>query len=801
MEQASHPALARFLEARSAAAGRASLGIPALAASPPPEGVPTTGEAPLGRGAALSAHLTEHLDAAVAELAEGVGGVAVVAVGGYGRGELARHSDVDLMVLVGAGTEDRAVRMLYPLWDASLKVGHSVRSVGDTVAAAKENVETYTSLLDARLVAGDEALFEAFLSTRRKLVRGSRSWLRDQLAALWAERVRTEPWQLLAVDVKTSRGGLRGLHALHWLAAADGIAADAPERPRSAVLDEAHEALTLTRHAVHALVDRPNDTYRPEYAREVADWLGVDAFEWGRALYRHMRVVDAAVCAAFADGAPSEAPRRRWWPRRARSAAAPAHEPSALGALQATLEGIAPGGSLEPVGAPSWLALLPEWETLRARPHIAPFHIHPVDVHAARTVAEARWVMAQDEFGARTPEVATALGRPDEVLLAALLHDIGKGHAGVEHPAAGAVIAERFGARAGLGAAATQRLVAAVRHHLLLPAVATRRDIADPEVIHETAEAVGDLDTLRLLYVLSVADARASGPNVWNQWKAQLMRALFDRVSAVLDARASDVPRESAPSVEAVAEALAGRVPPEVVRAHLAGLDATYLLSTPPERVADHIDLIEEAARAEGRTAARREALGEIDRVTLVSPDRPGLLQDVAGTLAGFNASMLGGVAYTRADGVAIQVWHVGDALNNGGSGIDDRRWARILDALPRAARRQFDIEERLAEVRRSYPQPPRRADIETKVHLDNRASRDYSVLEVSAPDRRGLLYAVTKALHDLRIDIHLAKVDTIGPEVFDAFYIRRESGARIEEPDEAARLIARIEGVLAALD
>ena len=784
-EQASVPALARFLEARSAVAERASLALPDLH-----EGA---------RGAAISAYLIDCLDDAIVELARGSSGIAVVAVGGYGRRELARHSDVDLMLLVEPGgpreVEERAVRMLYPLWDASLKVGHSVRTAAETVEMAKANIETYTSLLDARLLIGDADLYQSFLDARRKLVSASRPWLRDQLAALRAARIHAEPWQLLAVDVKNSRGGLRGLHALHWLAAADAIAEGRDEHPRADELTEAHETLTLTRHAVHALSDRPNDVYRPEYAREVGDWLGVDSFAWGRTLYAQMRTIDAAIAEALTS---TPRTRRRWWSRQAAPAAseAPADR-STLAALRASLEGVSSERLLEPIGQPAWLAtLLPEWEALRARPHVAPFHIHPVDVHVARTVAEARHVMSTDEFGAGTPAVASSFGRPEEFLLAALLHDIGKGHAGVEHPAAGAVIAERFATRAGLGALVAQRLVAAVRHHLLLPAVATRRDIADAEVIRETAEAVGDLDTLRLLYVLSVADARASGPNVWNQWKAQLMRALFDRVSAVLEQRSS------APSPDAVAEALTGRFPPEVVRAHLAGLDATYLLSTPPETVGDQIALIEQAETAEGLSAARRETLGEIDRVTLVTPDRPGLLQDIAGTLAGFNASMLGGVAYTRADGIAIQVWHVGDALNpTGRAGIDDRRWSRILDALPRAASGSFDIEERLAEVRRSYPQPPRRADIETKVSIDNAASREYSVLEVSAPDRRGLLYAVTKALHDLRIDIHLAKVDTIGPEVFDAFYIRRENGARIEEPDEVDRLVARIEGVLAELE
>lgn len=758
-----------------------------------PGGPPATGDQ-------ICRDLTALLDAALVELVAQAppledGAIALVALGGYGRGELARHSDVDVMLVV-EGHAEHALRLLYPLWDVGLKVGHSVRTIAQVTESARANVETFTSILDARFIAGDHRLFDAVLSDRRRLAGRLRGWLRSELATRRAQARDAAPWQTLAVDLKSGRGGLRDLHALHWLAAADAIADGTAEPPPPAPLLEARERLLRTRHAVHACADRPTDVFRPETADPVCAWLGVDPFQWAHALYAAQRTIDQAARNAFA--APPVSASRRWLPWRRHNpapntipdtAAMPAVA-SDLEALVETLRSITPV-ALEPLGRPPWLErLLPEWEGLRARPHVAPFHIHPVDVHTIRTVVEARTVMAEDEFRAGTPEVARAFGRPDEVLIAAMLHDIGKPLAGARHPEAGAVIAERFATRAGLGPEEAARLVGAVRHHLLLPAVATRRDIADAQVIAETAETVGDLQLLRLLYVLAVADARASGPNVWNQWKAQLMRALFDRVSAVLDAAG---PPSTTAREEAVVAALAARFPADVVRSHLRGLEAGYLISTPPSTIGDHIALIEEAAEG---VAVRRERLGEIDRLTLVAPDRTGLLQDIAGTLAGFSVNVLGGVAYTRTDGVAIEVWHVSDAL---GVGIDDRRWERVLAALPAAARGEFDIEQRLAEARR-YPQPPRRNDIPTTVNVENRASRDYSILEISAPDRRGVLYAVTRALRDMRIDIHIAKVDTIGPQIFDAFYIQRENGSRIEEPDEVQRLQRRIEEVLEAL-
>lgn len=771
----SHPALAPFLER-----------------------VALTDPGPVGEAGLARCRLTsDALDRALTELAaETTTDFAVVAVGGYGRREQSRHSDVDLMLLVPrGGNEANATRLLYPLWDAGLKVGHSVRTVGEIPLAA-EHIETFTALLDARFVAGDAALFgelEVALSRlassrRRRLLAG----LRERHQALQ----RAEPWQVQATNVKTSRGGLRQLQFIHWLARAEQRTEADVGPTLTPDLEVIRERLLATRQAIHALAERPGDTLRDDLAPRVAAWLGETPLDSARALYLAMREVDSAASVAL-DARPGG---RRWWQLWHRSAGAaasgPAEDPTDLDALRDALRRVADETmtvELDPLPRADWLErLIPEWETLRARRHVAPFHTHPIDTHLLRTVAEAAYLADHDGDGTGTVEVARALGDRDELLLAAFLHDVGKGRE-EEHSTAGAVIAERFCARAGLDAARTQRLVTVVEQHLLLPSVATRRDIADPRVISEVAEAVGTPRILHLLYLVAIADSRATGPEVWSAWKAQLMRSLYERVLAVL-VEVGAQPLDTGRSLERAQAALADRFSPAEVAAHASQIEPGYLLSTPAETIGDHMTLVSEA-RSQG-VGIRRDQLEGIDRLTIVSEDRPGLLQSLAGALAAHQASVLGGVAYTRDDGIAIEVWHVGDAL---GHEIDERRWTRILEAIPQVLGGSFPLDERIVQMRRTYPAPPR--TIEPTVHVENAASDAYSVLEVTAQDRPGLLHAITRVLHELGIDIHLAKVDTLGPEVFDAFYIQRENGRRIEGPDEIERLEGRVLDAIAALE
>ncbi len=791
------PAMQPFLEARSAVAGRAFARPPGSA------------------GLALCHELSDALDESLRALAAALPpeGIAIVAVGSSGRREQCRHSDIDLMLLFDRQPERWVSEaMLYPLWDSGLQVGHSVRTLRQVGAAARENVQTFTSLLDARLVAGDEALFERFRRRWRKTVRGGRGWMRAELAAAYEATLAREPWQLQEPDLKTSRGGLRSLQTTLWLAATEAIAEGGDPPELAPELADAREVLLATRNALHSLDDRANDRLRRDLLDEVSERLGVGRTDWSRRVSATVRAVDAATAAALRAAAASSSGRRwsGWLPRRSAAAedgrrpdGAPAEDGRGdLDRLLAALRGAGPGGPLDPLPRSGWLErLLPEWEVLRNQPHVAPFHVHPVDVHSWRTVTEAiRLAEGDEESGA--PEPVAELEDRDELLVAALLHDIGKGHEG-SHSEVGAVIAERFADRAGLGDETAGLLAATVRHHLLLPMVATRRDIADERVIRDVAEQVGDVRTLNLLYLVSVADARGCGSDIWNAWTAQLMRSLYMRVREAL----SDVSLRTAVARRrrAAIQGLSGWVAPQSVERHLEQLPVNYLLSMEPLAIGRHIELIAGGVLDSSRSGRRgpltpmlhHDRIGSIDRLTIVTADQPGILQAVSGTLTVHNVNVLGGTAFTRNDGVAVDVMHLADAR---GREIDERRWERIIEAVPSALAGEFPIEQRLAETRDAYRgEPP--APIPTSVTVDNTGSADYSILEIRAADRLGLLYAITSVLHEVGLDIHMAKVNTLGHEIVDAFYVRRANGRRIEDDDEIGRLAAHVTDAVHALD
>jgi [protein-PII] uridylyltransferase len=438
---------------------------------------------------------------------------------------------------------------------------------------------------------------------------------------------------------------------------------------------------------------------------------------------------------------------------------------------------------------------LPEWGRVRGLPQYAPFHLHPVDSHLWRTVEETLAIARRDSPEPPLAGVAAELDSIDDALLAALLHDIGKGWPG-DHSTVGAQLARAFCRRAQFGPRTTATVSRAIAQHLLLPNIATRRDLDDPAVIRDVADAVTDGRTLRVLYLLSVADARATGPAVWSPWKGSLLRALYERTDDELRRRERAVqpprpPFDPAPLIEATRSVASEAV----VRQHLATMPPGYPDAWTLAELVQHIRLMWPApAGDEVRLEVGRG--GPADDLTLALEDRPGLLAITSGVLALQNISVLGGRFATRSDGVALQALHVVDAL---GRGIDEERWDRVRRDIPRVLRGEMGLEAALREKAQSYrwQEPPRRR-IAPRVLVDARSSDRATLVEVHAEDRVGLLHAVTHALFAQGLDINVAKVDTLGREVVDVFYVRDLAG----HPPRDPAAVARIEqAVLAALD
>jgi [protein-PII] uridylyltransferase len=801
--------------------------------------------APDDSGLALCHSLVAALDAALRSAFPAHSGeFALVAIGGYGRRELCLYSDIDLMLLYRGWLPPGIVdTVFYPLWDAGLKVGHAVRTVPEAVKSADERLETLTSLLDHRLVAGSPELVDRLSKDLAKLLKRRLPRVREELRTAERQRRNSERFQLLETDLKGGRGGLRTLQRERWLRRAEALAG-VPQAAESCsdAVDAAHEVLLRSRNALHAAAGRASDTWLFDLQEPACRWLGSDVDVWAPLLYGALRDIDHAAeefweVTAPVKGEKSSGRLSGLVPRR-RNALSVEREPPVAGqsvfayaagispldispprlpAVAATAIGGAPGPSwtaedrqglvsllrsgergyriFDALDRLGWIErALPEWRHVRGAPQHVPFHENPVDTHLWRTVIEAIALAEGRTDDPWAAGIAIDLGGLDELLLASLLHDIGKGWPG-DHAETGAAAATAFCQRAHFGLEATLTVATSVRHHLLLPTIATRRDIADARVIEDVADRAGRARTLRILYLLSVADSRATGPTVWNPWKASLIRSLFAAALEVLEMRAGASPLSTsrAAARSMVLEAAEGRVAHAAVAAHIDGMAPGYLQSFGAADVIRHIELIDKTSKSD---AARLDVRGEGDAYDLVvtTPDRPGLIAMVSGVLALHNLSVLDGRFFTREDGVALQALHVVDALGNA---VTEDRWRRVQTDLERALRGDLPLEQRLREKIHAYRGRRRRAQ-EAEVRFVREASDEYTVVEVHAADRVGLLYAIAGTLFALCLDIHLAKIDTQGTSVVDVFYLRDLTGAPLRD---AAKLEELRMGLLAAVE
>jgi [protein-PII] uridylyltransferase len=371
-----------------------------------------------------------------------------------------------------------------------------------------------------------------------------------------------------------------------------------------------------------------------------------------------------------------------------------------------------------------WTRVLPEWEPTRSRPQRNAYHTYTVDRHLVEAAVGAA-------------ALAGRVDRPDLLVIGTLLHDIGKGRPG-DHTVVGMELVSDIGRRMGYPPADVATLVSMVQHHLLLPDVATRRDLDDPGTIEQVAKAVGDVPTLRLLAALTEGDSLATGPAAWGSWKAQLVLDLVERTVHVLEGGSlADVPRDEFPTAE-------------------------------------HLRLM----------AAGAPSLdGRDDTLTVITPDRPGVFARVAGVLALHGLGVLDANAFsaepgTPGAGMALARFRVESTF---GPIVP---WDRVVRDLEAAFAGRLALTARLHERARTYASRRSTAatPVRTGVAFDNRASRVATVVDVLAPDSVGLLHRIAKALTELELDIRSAKVSTLGPQVIDAFYVRTAAGAKLDD-------------------
>jgi [protein-PII] uridylyltransferase len=655
---------------------------------------------------------------------------------------------------------DAAEKVWYPIWDSGARLDHAVRTTSEMLEQAGADVRVALGLLDLRHLAGDPDLT---VRLRAEVLARWRRTARDRLPAVRdlvqkRQELVGELAHLSVPDLKEAEGGLRDATVLSGLVATWLV--DVPhvdlERSRRALLD--------VRDAVHDVAGRATDRVAPELWEPLAARLGVadDAAaqrhvrELGRRITHLSRltwrrvdgvlaepagrggvrrpplaVVEAGVAVSgrevvlTGDARPGDDPTLLLraaavaaerdlelapaTAARLRTESGPLPEPWPHVARDALVRLLAGPGlvpvweTLEETG--SLASFLPEWERVRLLPHASEVHRYTVDRHLVETCREAG-------------RLIRAVGRPDVLLVAALLHDVGKGGL-TEHSAAGEPLATAAAIRMGYDEHSASLVGRLVRHHLLLARTATTRDPEDPATAQAVAESLGDAETLELLLALTEADARATAPKAWSTWRAGLVRSLAARTAAVLGETA-------APSSD-----------PEE-------------LPVPPE------------VRRGGAGIAVSPTAGGV-QVTVMATDRTGLLADAAAVFAAQRASVRSARAWSQGD-VGISVWEVAE------EGLDERVLRQRFEAI---------VAGRLDPSARWRSDP---SGIAPTVAVRPEASARATVLEVRADDRPGVVHRVCAALAELDVAVRSAHVDTLGPQAVDVFYLQEPSAGPLSD-------------------
>lgn len=799
--------------------------------------------------------------------------ISLVAVGGYGRGDLAPCSDIDLLFLLPYKQtpwgESVIEYMLYMLWDLGFKVGHATRTVDQCIQLSKEDITIRTAVLEMRYLWADEDLFNE-LKDRfwKEVVEGSeREFILAKLDERDKRHIRAGVSRyLVEPNVKESKGGLRDLQLLFWLAkyvyqveseedlAHIGLFTN--EEFES--LLEAYSFLWTVRCRLHFLRNRPEERLsfdvQPELANQMnyKDGEGQSAVEIFMKDYfrvaKDIGDLTRIICSTLETRHPLG------WPRLGRMLGFSGQKkltetgfvleggrinvvglevftsdplniirlfhiadqkssdihPEALRLLKQSLHLIDENLRANENANKLFLELLtskrdPEWALRRmseagvlgrfvlefgrieAMMQFNMYHHYTVDEHLIRAMGLLsqieRGVLEEDHPLAN--EIIHKVRSREVLYIALFLHDIAKGRP-EDHSEAGSDIAHSFGPRMGLSKAETDTVAWLVKNHLTMSEFAQSRDITDPMTIDSFVHLVQSPERLRLLLVLTVADIRAVGPGVWNGWKGQLLRDLYFEAESVLqEGQSPGSATQRKGRIAKAQEALLQHIrkwPKKSREKAVTRHGDSYWLSFDSEAHARHVLAIQESEKNNEKIciAAYPDAFMAITELMIFLPDRPGLFSVLAGALSLNGATIKDAKVFTTKDGMALDIFYVQDAT--GAQYDDPQRIKKLRKMILKSLDGKLDLANEIA--RPALPKREEAFTVDPQVLFDNQASDTATLVEITARDRPGLLFDLTRTLVARKLSIISAHIATYGEEAVDVFYVKDRAGYKITNKD-----------------
>lgn len=811
---------------------------------------------------------------------DGAATVAIIAVGGYGRGELHPHSDIDLLILLD--DEDPAAtavveQYLLQMWDLGMTIGHSVRTVEQCREEAAKDVTVMTNLLESRTIAGPERLrlsMNEAVATDK--IWPAKAFFQAKVAEQAARHRRHDNTEYnLEPNVKSSPGGLRDIQMLGWVAKRHFGTSDFEHliglgflsASELIALLEGRQFLWKVRFGLHMLSGRGEDRLLLDQQRELAVLFGYEDAEGMLAVerfmhdyYRHvlaLRELNDLVLQHFDEVIVRAGEDTRIEPVNARfqihndymevtsqdvfrdSPSAlleifllMAHRENVLGVRAATIRAIRDHLDLiddafrrDPDNAQLFMTLLrspykivsqltrmrrygvlgrylPEFGRIIGQMQHDLFHIYTVDAHTMLLIRNLRrfgYASSEERYPV-AHRCVRSIAKPELLYVAGLYHDIAKGRGG-DHSELGAVDARAFCQRHSLSTDETELVGWLVEAHLLMSAVAQRKDINDPEVIAEFAREVRTQERLNYLYALTVADINATNPTLWNSWRASLMRQLYRETSRFLsDGVDREVDRQ-----EWIGEtrdaALNELVDKGLDREEILKLwrhtDEDYFLKHDHEDIAWQMEAVtQHDLDQEGPLVRVRDQLGEAaasagapaegaTQIFVYSRDHPNLFAATVAALDQLNLSVLDARIHTSSDDLCFNTLMVLDEQDRP-VGSDPAKVARIQETLTRVL---LHPEEFPTIVKRRLPRTLRHFRIPTSVEIVNEPNSPHTEIRVVAADRPGLLARLGLIFMEEGIIVHNAKIATLGERIDDVFFVTDEAHRPIEAAERTASL------------